>query len=69
MKSSVKEITLREKVKNWFIRKINYDNSIHKSYALVFVQCNEGLKEKLGVMKDWEADINNQSIGILKSIK
>ena len=42
---------------------------MNKSYALVFVQFNEGLKKKLGVMKDWEADINNQSIGILKSIK
>ena len=65
MKDSVEEMIFREKVKNWFVRKKKYDENMHKTYALVLVQCTEELNDKLQARKYWETDINNQPIGML----
>ena len=42
---------------------------MHKAYALILLQCNKGLKKKLQEIKYREANIKNQTIGILKEIE
>ena len=45
MKVSVKEMILREEVKNWFLKRTKYDDNMHKTYALILGRCAEGLKK------------------------
>ena len=68
-KGSVEEMIFREEVNNWLVRKKKYNTNIHNAYALILVQCTEGLKNKLQVRKYWETHTKNQLIGILISIK
>ena len=49
LKGSDEEMVLREKVKNWFIRKTKYDENMHNSYAMILVQCTKLLRNKLQV--------------------
>ena len=60
---------LTEEVRNWFLQKTEYDENMHKLYALILGHFAVGLKNQLQVRKYWETYISNQPTGILKAIK
>ena len=41
MKGSAEEMILIEGVRTWFVQKKNYDDNMHKAYAMLLVKCRE----------------------------
>ena len=65
----VATMILKSEIQKFVDRKQKYEDNMNKAYALILGQCTKGLKAKLEARKDWDSDIKNNCINLLKAIK
>merc|ERR1712020_493450 len=63
------ELEYKAEYDDYMKRKHDYNDNYFKAYALLWERCNKAMKLRIQARKDYESEIYNKPIKLIKAIK